>query len=180
MNDVFVERMVKKRMDGKDIGIVVGIVLAAMVLIWVSWMILFPLTGLPMIPFLVLIGCMFGGYKLITMRNLEFEYSNTNGYMTIDKIINRSTRKRMMAFECSDIEEMGKYPENVARLRGKPVDTKLTASAYSDGRDSWYIIARGKKTGKTLLVFDPDEDMLEAIKKFMPSHLRFEIFGRNK
>ena len=34
------------------------------------------------------------------------------------------------------------------------------------------------KTGKTLVVFDPDEDMQEAIKKFIPRSLKFEKFGR--
>ena len=30
-----------------------------------------------------------------------------------------------------------------------------------------------------LVVFDPDEDLQEAIKKFIPRTLKFEVFGRN-
>ena len=30
------------------------------------------------------------------------------------------------------------------------------------------MIVRSQKTGKTLVVFDPDEEMQEAIKRFIP------------
>ena len=41
------------------------------------------------------------------------------------------------------------------------------------------MIVRRQKTGKTLVVFNPDEDLLEGIKKFIPRPLKFEKFGRN-
>ena len=33
-------------------------------------------------------------------------------------------------------------------------------------------------TGKTLVVFDPDEEFLDAVKKYIPRPLKFEKFGR--
>jgi len=179
MGDVFIERMVKKKMESKDFLIIIGLLLAAFILVAVSVLFLTPYTGM-MIPFFVLIGVCFGGYKLISMRNLEFEYSLTNGYMTIDKIMNRQSRKRLTAFECKNIEEIGEYEKNATRLKNREVQTRLFASEYGDGQSSWYVIVNAKKTGRTLLVFDPDEDLLEAIKKFIPASLRFEVFGRNR
>ncbi len=41
------------------------------------------------------------------------------------------------------------------------------------------MIVRSGKTGKTLVVFDPDEDLRDAIKKYIPRPLKFEKFGRN-
>lgn len=178
MGDIFIERMVKKKMEGKDYAIIFGILVAGVILLFVS-VILMGITGMPMIPMLVLCGVCYGGYRLISMQNLEYEYSLTNGYITVDKIMNRSSRKRMAAFECKEIEEIGEFAKNQTRLQNRPVEAKLYATVYGDRRDAWYVIVRTKKTGKTLLVFNPDEDILNGMKKFIPAHLRFEVFGRN-
>lgn len=177
-NDVFVERMVKKRMDSKDAAIFAGAALLGIVIIALGMLVLFPLTGVIAIPLFILIGVCFGLFKLFAMRNLEFEYSFTNGFMAVDKIMNRSSRKRLTSFECKEVEEIGEYPKNQTRLQSREVQSKIFASEFSDGRESWYLLVNTKKTGKTLLVFDPDERLLEAIKKAIPSHLRFEVFGR--
>ncbi|WP_099205992.1 DUF6106 family protein [Scatolibacter rhodanostii] len=174
MNDVFIERMVKKRTGGKDIAIFVLIFLAVIALGFATLLFL----PNPSIVFFVVIAASYGGYKLISMRNLEYEYSLTNGYVSVDKIMNRASRKRLTTFECKDIEDMGEYEKNKARLENRQVQTKLFVSEYSDGQGAWYVIVNTKKTGKTLLIFSPDEDLLEAVKKFMPTHLRFELFGR--
>lgn len=177
--DVFVEHMVKKKMSTKDILIFVGIVLAGTLLIFISVVFLLPLTGQFAIPFFILVGTIAGAYFLLGTRNLEYEYSVTNGDVSIDKIINRKSRKRMTSFECKNIEEIGKYAQNAEKLRNRRVDKRIFASSYDDGRDSMYVITQSKKTGLTLVVFDPDERVLDAIKPFMPRFLKNEYFGRN-
>lgn len=178
MRDVFIERMVKKKMDGKDILIIVGLFVLSFLVIAAS--IMFLGGGGIMLVFLVVAGVCFGLYKLITMRNLEYEYSLTNGYMTVDKIVNRASRKRITSFECNEVEDIGDYQKNAERLKNRDVESRIFASEYSDGQGSWFVIVRSQKTGKTLLVFDPDEDLQEAIKKFISPQLRFSAFGREK
>ena len=118
-------------------------------------------------------------YYVISSRSLEFEYSITNGDIAVDKIINRRNRKRLTSFDAKAIEEMGKYTENAQKLKGKRVDKTIFAAETDDGKDAWYIIAKSRKTGLTLLVFSPDERCIDAIKPFMDRRLKFEIFGRN-
>lgn len=178
MMDVFIERMIKKKFEAKDGLLLAGILVACIVVIFASLVILPALTGGITLSFFVTLGALFGAYKLITLRNLEFEYSFTNGFISVDKIMNRSARKRITSFECKEVEEIGEYPQNQTRLQNREVQSRIFASAYRDGRESWYVIVNTKKTGRTLLVFDPDERMLEAIKKTIPAHLRFEVFGR--
>ena len=64
----------------------------------------------PMLTMLVALGAGFGGYKLLTMRLLEYEYSLTNGFVAVDKIMNRSSRKRMTSFECSTARTLASTP----------------------------------------------------------------------
>lgn len=178
MGDVFLERMVKRKFESKDalmtVGIIIGVLVVAVVGFYVGMMIQFPMLSL-----LIAIGGGFGGYKLMTSRMLEFEYSLTNGFVAVDKIMNRSTRKRLTAFECSSAEDIGEYQPNEARLKTRSFDNRIFASEFPDGRDAWFMIVQGQKTGKTLVVFSPDEDLQEAIKKFIPRPLKFEKFGRN-
>lgn len=179
MNDVFVERMVKKKFETTDLLIVAGVVVGIIVLSLVGLFVGIGILMFPMISLLVMAGSVFGGYKLISMRMLEYEYSLTNGFVTVDKIMNRATRKRMTSFECSTCEDIGLYQEAEQRLRTRSFDNRIFATQYADHRDSWFMIVHSGKTGKTLVVFDPDEDMQEAVKKFIPRSLKFEKFGRS-
>lgn len=179
MNDVFIERMVKKKLDSKDILIIIGILLAIVVVSVIGFVVGFLITAIPTISLLVFAGSIFGGYKLISMRMLEFEYSLTNGFVAVDKIMNRQTRKRLTSFECDSCEDIGEYTGNEQRLKNRSFDTRVFATRTSDCEGAWYMIVRGKKTGKTLVVFNPDEDFIDAVKKFIPRQLKFEKFGRN-
>lgn len=179
MGDVFIERMIKKKFESTDMLILVGIILGIIVAVLIGFVVGLLIVPFPMLTMLVALGAGFGGYKLMTMRLLEYEYSLTNGYVAVDKIMNRSSRKRMTAFECNTAEDIGEYVQNEARLKNQSFDARIFATEYSDHRDAWYMIVRSPKTGKTLVVFNPDEEMLEAIKKFIPRPLKFEKFGRN-
>lgn len=178
MGDVFVERMVKKKFETTDLLVIIGVIAGIIVLTLVGFVVGVIIVPFPMISLLIAAGSVFGGYKLVSMRMLEFEYSLTNGFVTVDKIMNRATRKRMTSFECSSCEDIGKYAENEARLKTRSFDARVFATEYADHRDSWFMIVRSGKTGKTLVVFDPDEDLQAAIKKFIPRSLKFEKFGR--
>lgn len=178
MNDVFVERMVKKKFETTDLLVVAGVVVGIIVLSFIGFFVGVGILMFPMLTLLVIAGSVFGGYKLISMRMLEYEYSLTNGFVTVDKIMNRATRKRMTSFECSSCEDIGIYQEAEARLKTRSFDNRIFATQYADHRDSWFMIVHSGKTGKTLVVFDPDENMQEAVKKFIPRTLKFEKFGR--
>ena len=178
MGDVFIERMVKKKFESMDLLVMVGIVVAMIIAVFIGFVVGMVMLPIPMITLLVVLGAGFGGYKLLTMRLLEYEYSLTNGFVAVDKIMNRSTRKRMTSFECSSAEDIGEYQKNEARLKNQSFDARVFATQYSDHRDSWYMIVRSGKTGKTLVVFDPDEEFLDAVKKYIPRPLKFEKFGR--
>ena len=178
MGDVFIERMIKKKFETMDMLILLGIVVAMIVVVFIGFIVGFFIFPFPMLTFLVALGAGFGGYKLLTMRLLEYEYSLTNGFVAVDKIMNRSSRKRMTSFECSSAEDIGEYQKNEARLKNQSFDARVFATQYSDHRDSWYMIVRSGKTGKTLVVFDPDEEFLDAVKKYIPRPLKFEKFGR--
>ena len=176
MTDICVEYLVQQKVGPKDRLICLGASVLAALILFIGLM-LTPV--LPMLPFLVLCGVVYGLYWVISSRSVEYEYSITNGDIAVDKNTNRRSRKRLTSFDATAIEEMGKYTENEQKLRGRRVDKTFFASQTDDGKDAWYVIAKSRKTGLTLLVFSPDERCIDAIKPFMDRRLKFEIFGRN-
>lgn len=177
--DTFVECMIKRRPCSKDYLIYMGIGLlgAAIVLLGVLG---FLLTGVMSIAFFALVGAIAGVYYLFTRRNLEFEYAVTNGDVSVDKIVNRRSRKRLTSFDSKDIEEMGEYAPNAAALKTKRVDKVINASKYDDGRDATYVIAKSKKTGLTLIMFSPDERTTEAMKPYLPRQIRVDMMKKER
>lgn len=168
--DVFVEQIVKKKFGPKDYAVAVLAVLVGLIVIALSFLV-------PAVGVLILVLAAVGVYYLITSRNLEFEYSITNGDITVDKIINRRKRKRVINTDAQYIDDIGKYDPN--RLSNKQGYTKIFASEYDDGRNSWYFCAHDPKKGNILVVFDPEERVLKAIKPFLPRQVAFSAFGRN-
>ena len=172
--DTFVEQIVKKKMSAKDYLIMLGLAFAAVALLFICVNYLFQY--LQLMIFMVAIGIIYGYYKLVTMLNLEFEYSFTNGDLTVDKIINRQRRKRLTSFDVKTVEEMGKY--DAAKLQNRSFDRRIFAGTKESGEGCWYLACRGPKTGHLLLVFEPEEKVLNAIKAFIPQQVRVITFGR--
>ena len=175
MGDTFVEQIIKKRLNGKDYMIMLGLSVAAALIVFLAFMFLTAYIGFPMF-IIVACGIFYGYYKLVTMRNLEFEYSFTNGDLTVDKIINRQRRKRITSFDVKTVEEMGRY--DAAKMQHRSFDKRLFVGSDESGKNCWYIACRGPKTGHMLLVFEPEEKVLEAIKPFLQRQVRMDAFGR--
>jgi hypothetical protein len=169
--DVFIEQIIKKKMGAKDYLIYAAIILGGCLLVFASMLVI------PGFSFLILVGVCFGAYYLITSRNLEFEYSVTNGDITVDKIINRRKRKRMITTDAHDIEEMGKY--KAEEHTAKNYSERLFTSEQDDGSGAWYFVTRHPQKGSVLVVFSPNETTLTAIKPFLSRQVATHVFGRN-
>ncbi|QNK40919.1 DUF6106 family protein [Caproicibacter fermentans] len=168
--DIFVEQLIKKKFGIKDYLFIFGIIVLGIILVLLSVIIL------PPIAILVLAGVCYGAYYLITSRSLEFEYSVTNGDITVDKIIYQRKRKRVISVDAHTVEEMGKY--DAQKLREKSFASRIVASEREDGSGAWYFCARDSKLGNVLVVFSPDEKTLTAIRPFLPRQVARDAFDR--
>ena len=166
--DIFVEQIVKKKFGAKDYAITFLTVFAGLILLFLC------LAFFPVALFLVLVGVCFGAYFIISSRNLEFEYSVTNGDLTIDKIVNRRKRKRVISLDLHNVEEMGKY--NPEAHRAKNYVKRYMTGKNDDGRDGWFLCFNQPQTGMALVVFEPEEKVLNAVKPFLPRQVSVSAF----
>lgn len=177
MNDVFIEYMVKRKSTPQTALIRVGIVLAAILAAALCFILSGLLGPFSMIGTVVALGALYGGYYLITALNVEFEYAVTNGEMDIDKIVAQRKRTRLATVNCRTVEAFGKYrPDEHA---AKQYQTKIFACDSAESDAVWYLAARMKDKGLTLIVFNMNEKMLEAVKPFLPRPVMHKAFGAN-
>ena len=175
--DVFVEYMVKKKKTALDILIIAGTIVLVLLLL----VVMLPLSSLlgefSSILTLLAIALCYGAYRLIGSRNIEFEYAVTNGTLDVDKIMSQRSRKRLISVNCANFDEFGKY--KAAEHSQKQYAYRLVACDDEKSPEVWYAVFNDKNKGKTLLVFNASERMLQSIKQALPRVLFAELRKQN-
>ncbi len=170
--DIFVEQIVKKEVTGKDwakrvfIGIGMGVVAAVCVFVFLF---ILPIPGLAL---LLLAGIFYGGYRLLTNSDCEYEYIVTNGEIDIDKIIAKRNRVRLITAKASAFEAFGEYKDAPKLESGVTVVSAVGESESGAETTAYYADFKHATAGNVRLVFTPEEKVLEAIKPFLPRQLK--------
>ena len=168
--DTFFEQIIAVKKNGKALAAIIGIWLAAFI---VCFLLIMFMPFLGTFSLLLAAGALFGAYKLCTRFNLEYEYIVTNGTMDIDKIINKSSRKRILSFELATVSRIEKF--NPAQLSG--VNAKeLFITCNQDDPGAYLMVSATEGKGTSYLVFAPDERVRSAIVKFVPKFISNSAF----
>lgn len=167
--DTFFEQIIAVRKTGKAVAALIGIWLAAFVICFLLFF-----TGIfGAFSILLIAGVIYGAFKLSGFFNVEYEYIVTNGTMDIDKIINKSSRKRVLSFELQTVSRIEKY--NPALLNS--VNSKeVIIACDTDDKDAYLMVSSTEGKGTNYLVFAPDERVRGAIVKFVPKFIANSAF----
>lgn len=169
--DTFFEQIVPIRKNGKSIAGIFGIWFLAFILSAV--LLLFRIPIVSNFALFLICGIFFGAYKLTTLFNVEYEYIITNGTMDVDKIINKSSRKRILSFDLANTSRLEKF--NAGMLNS--VNGKNVTFACNPEDSNAYLLVAGKEGQKAYtLVFSPEERLKGAIVKFVPKYISNSAF----
>ncbi len=97
MGDVFEEILISRKKTGADtakkIGMIAVVVLIAAV-------------GVLFMPLLLIVALLagFGAYYLMQNLDIEYEYQYVNGDIDVDKIMNKSRRKKAGSYDLANLE----------------------------------------------------------------------------
>jgi len=163
--DVFMEKIVAKKKGLKDNMIVAGIIFGAIIAIFVA--INLPIINQLGIGLFLVAGFIYLAYRLITSRNVEYEYVVTNGELDIDKIISQRKRKRIFSASCKEFDIVARVKSNSFSQSVQSIKNRIDASSSLDSPDA-YFATLNYKGEKTLVIFEPDEKMLNNFKFFIP------------
>ncbi len=167
--EIFIEEMVRKQKTAKDYLLTGGIVALAVIVVFIVLGIIMPMfSAFSSIIFLLAAGIVYGAYILIVSSNVEYEYSLVNTEIDIDKIVNKTRRKRITTASIRGLEAFGtrKNPDFNSYLNNSVVN-KIYACRDKAADDIFFIVYnQGDK--KMMLVFNPSERIIEQITKRNP------------
>lgn len=168
--DTFFEQITAVKKSGKDIAAITGIWLLAFIICFL--LVLF-MGYLGSFSFLLIAGALFGAFKLSCRFNVEYEYIVTNGTMDIDKIINKSSRKRVLSFELATVSRLEKFNQGLlSSVNSKEI---VTACNLND-TEAYLMVSSTEGKGTSYLIFAPDERVRGAIVKFVPKFIANSAF----
>lgn len=157
MSDFYTEQLIKKQTGMKDM--VIKAVLVAAAIVSVLTVFIMPM-GL-FVPIIVIALVWF----LISRLNVEYEYLYVNGDLDIDKIMNKSKRKRVFSANVDAMELLA--PLDSPRLDQFQNARVLNLSSGSqDVRLYALIVSNNGQTTK--LIFEPNDTIIEGISMLAP------------
>lgn len=165
--DIFFEQLVKiKRSAFSTLFLVLSLLGSAAICVVFFWLSnAYPV----LIVGIVAIG--YGEWKLLGYFHKEYEYIITNGAIDVDCIIGKSSRKRIVSFESTDIVRIGKY-----NSKNPPV-TDAAEKHYCGNNDNAYYLLVNKNGRKIFLTMSLNARMLEAIKNSVPKNILISVFS---
>ncbi len=172
--DIFLEHIVKKKKTTKDILTIVGIVLAGFIVSDLVIILSFLIPYLGAFSIFLVFGVWFGVYWLISSRNLEFEYSVTNGEIDVDSIASKRKRKRILSVRVRDIACCASVYDKAHAddYKNKEYTASVIMAASAIDAPGTYFADLVTREGlKTRLFFEPTEQMLEAFVTYNPRNI---------
>lgn len=157
MNDFYTEQLVKKQTDMKDI-LIKAILVSATIVSFVI-ILMYPI-GL-ILPIIMIVIDVFMFRRL----NVEYEYLFLNGDLDIDKIMNKSKRKKMFNANVSDMELLA--PVDAAELNQYRNARTLDFSSRTGQAKVYALVLSGQ--GETRkVIFEPNETIVEGFYMLAP------------
>ena len=167
--DSFSEQLISRRKTAIDYVLLFLITLGGVLSVFVVVRFLFFLTA---ICFLLLVGIGWLAWYAITSMNVEYEYTVTNGDIDIDQIIGKRKRKRLVSVPHTRIESLFPYSEQA--LAGKNFDRIVMVASHKSAV-TWCFTYRSKKSGHTLVLFEPNERVFTELFNGLPRLMQMEI-----
>ncbi|WP_026499442.1 DUF6106 family protein [Butyrivibrio sp. AD3002] len=114
---------------------------------------------------IVFIGCAVGAYFATLNASIEYEYQYCEREVTVDKILNKSRRKRIATFATERIDALA--PSKSYHLDEYRRQDKYRTLDYSSGagEDSTYTMYYD---GREKVILEPNRELVDAIKNVAP------------
>ncbi len=161
MNESYVEYMVARKPNPLTKVLRIAVIALAVI---------FCAIGFLYINFYFLIpGVILGAiaFFLLPRLDVEFEYLYLDKEITIDKIFSKQTRKRAMVVDLNKMEILAPASSHeFDSYRNRKVAMKDFTSGEPDTKP--YAIAYHDASGDMLILFEPNAEMLKAIKTVFP------------
>ena len=163
MGDLFAECLVKKGKTGKDVMMKAGSVALVVVLALLS--IFFMVFLVPV----TILAAVLVYFLVFPRTDIEYEYLYVNGELDVDVIMGKKKRKKLKSFDLNQADLVA--PLHSRRMEYYNQNTRMKTLDYSSGSESEkrYAMIIKADQQNCRVILEPDEDMIEMMKKSAPS-----------
>lgn len=166
MENSYVEQLVKRQNSTLQIGLRVGAVVSAVVITYIMML----LIGIISLVAAFALG--YGVYYVFIMTSLEYEYVFVNGELTVDIVYGKSKRKRSGTFDIKKSEIIAPLKSDYAAMYHKNMQMKAFDFTSGTDEDKVYLMAAPYGAGTAKVYFEPNENMLNAMRTQAPSKVK--------
>lgn len=168
--DNLTEYLISKKLSSKEKTVRASLWLIAFLLVaTLAFLLLTIYTFLVFaIPFIIILVFYFVR-NIDKMFTIEFEYVLTNQFFDADRIINKSERSNIVSFSITAVDSIGRYEKGMQV--GSNCKNKYSVYSSPDSPDLWYVTFDDEDKGRTLLVFEPNQKMLQHMKQYISSRV---------
>lgn len=161
--DTFVEQIVAIKKTAKTW--VLYFVIALFAILLMTFVFYIPYTRGIFIP--IDAAIVYGVFKLYAKMNIEYEYIITNSTMDIDKIIAKSSRKRVVSFDLTAVQRIEKY----TGVLPHDVENDCFYACNKTDENAYVLFYKNEGKPQKAFVFAPNEKMITGMKNFLPRHI---------
>ena len=158
MNESYVECLVARRPSGGMKALKVALIVLTVIGVLLG-MIAFPLL-------IVAAAAAVGAYFASLYSSLEYEYLYVDKEISVDKILNKSKRKKAEKFEMDRVEIFAPvnswHLDNYKNRQFKTTDYSSGVAGQPDRRYAMIY------TGERKILFEPNEEMVKAMQAVAP------------
>ena len=170
----FIEQVVKREKSGKTLAIkILAVVLLFIIPLTVIYIARFINFYLVLVGFFLFIGGIYVVWWVFSQQKVEYEYSVAGDTLDVAKIISLRKRKRVCRVSIKDIELLEQGDQNIRNRHFRKVYT--AARNVNNTKENYYAVFTVPAYGKCLLVFNPNETIIEAMKPYMNRELKLKF-----
>ena len=165
MNDLYQEIMVSRKQTSADTMKKVLLIVATAIL---------AAAGILITPIALLAAIVVGilSFYLISGLNVEYEYQYVNGDIDIDKIMNKSRRKKVASYAANELEIAA--PSNSHELDSFRNNNSIQIKDYTsgEGKPAWSLVYNTEK-GRVLATMELNDVIMQDLRRIAPRKIKF-------
>ena len=160
MNDVFVERLIKRKITPFCMALRI-----LCVLLIIGSVVLFVMYG--SIGLILEVIVCYAAYYMFKYTSIEYEYCYVTGEFVIDKVLGKAKRKKCVKIDMSTVELVAPVGhEAIDEFANAQFVEKDFSSRFKVNKE--YIMFFRKDTDLIKMTFEPDETIVKAMQMVAP------------
>lgn len=175
----FNEQVVRRAKKSKNLIIKIVAVLLLILVPATIFALAFVITAyLVYVAFFVFLGGIYVVWYVFSIQKVDFEYSVSGNELTVAKVIGLRKRKNICKIQINEIERLEKDDTEIKKMRF--LKTFIAARDIDSKDENYFAVFNSPAYGRCLLVFTPNEDILNGMKPHLNKNIVVQLFYKRK